>query len=508
MNMSSARWLGGVALFASTLGISAYAAEDLTSNWINQRLREFDQDPKAFVNSPDRMEKYDPRTLETIKPIPKFKPELSGEGRDFLDIKDEVRQKIMAGREREGRAPIYRNDDPSSLVDQVSYTSLSEMDRANLTTSYLRTSPWSDDYWPIVTGVIAKRYADDNFPGSSDWAVNANYITRRSSCSLKDLSPAEKYDLLVGDSNWTLTHAMLAEGRGYYNSNNGKVEPWMGICHGWAPAAYMVPRPSQIIKMTGANGQVIPFYPSDIKALASLLWAKASPSVKFIGGRCNEKSPTEDQYGRVLSQNCFDTNPGTWHLAIVNQIGSSGRSFVFDATYDYEVWNQPVLGYEYSYFNPSTRTAARSLNEAMIDRRHFRNDVYSKHRSSNAAYVVGVAMKVVYIAETSPKHSKSDGPEKDKRVAVKYFYDLELDRNGNIVGGEWYQRNHPDFLFTPSPNAQAVSIGDEALNRAERWSGQGPMPLSWRRAAVRSSSGGQPLAKVVNTLATLSQIGE
>ena len=53
------------------------------------------------------------------------------------------------------------------------------------------------------------------------------------------LSPAEKYDLLVGDANYGLTKQMWNAGKGYHD-RYGSVESWMGYCHGWAPAAYAV----------------------------------------------------------------------------------------------------------------------------------------------------------------------------------------------------------------------------------------------------------------------------
>jgi hypothetical protein len=40
---------------------------------------------------------------------------------------------------------------------------------------------------------------------------------------------------------FTLTQAN-AEGGRYYYENYGNVEAWMGICHGWAPASYMMKR--------------------------------------------------------------------------------------------------------------------------------------------------------------------------------------------------------------------------------------------------------------------------
>ena len=217
--------------------------------------------------------------------------------------------------------------------------------------------------------MLGCRYADSGFPGSSDWLDNRNYIEANPAPrivesgdqdAIRRLSPSEKYDLLVGDPDGTLTTAMWAQGRGFYE-RSGEVESWMGICHGWAPAAYMLPRPTRYVDALAADGRTkLRFYPSDIKALASLLWANAATLSRFIGSRANDKDPPMDANGRLLSARAFDTNPGTWHMSVVNQIGVARRSFVIDATYDYEVWNQPVYSYRYSYFNPLTRARPRS----------------------------------------------------------------------------------------------------------------------------------------------------
>ena len=100
--------------------------------------------------------------------------------------------------------------------------------------------------------------------------------------------------------------------------------------------------PAKTVVVKNKDGLEIPFYPSDIKGLGSLNFAKKRYPTRFIGGRCNTKGPQEDSNGRIIDQKCFDTNPGTWHQAVVNQIAISKRSFIMDATYDYEVWNQPV----------------------------------------------------------------------------------------------------------------------------------------------------------------------
>jgi hypothetical protein len=501
--MIASRWIkvGSLALLATTWGANSFGEDAF---WVNEKLKEFTNHPQEFIKSEERTLKYDPDTLKPLEPGSLTDPH-SPEFDKILENKDLIRMAILGNTQREGRAPILKNDDPRNLVDTLKYVHLASMDEAKLTSSSLETSPWSDDYWPLVTGSIAKRYADPHFPNSSNWAANMNYILK-SSCSIQALSPAEKYDLLVGDSRRTLTRSLLAEGKTFYDSN-GTVETWMGICHGWAQASYMISRPSRAIELLASDGRTkIPFYPADIKALASLLWAKASPPTRFIGGRCNQKNPAEDQFGRIASQECFDTNPGTWHLSLVNQIGVSKRSFIFDATYDYEVWNQPILSYEYSYFNPSTRVAAPSLNQAIVARSRFRNDLFSRHRSPNSAYIVGIVMKVVYLAETKPKPHLNDSPERDRRVAVKYFYDLELDRNGVIIGGEWYQRKHPDFLWTPSKDARAYTVGDQALVRSGGWRGNLPLPALWQKAAYETSKEGLPLASIVETMTQLSQL--
>ena len=84
----------------------------------------------------------------------------------------------------------------------------------------------------------------------------------------------------------------------------------------------------------------------------------------FIGGRCNvsenpendddEKVKIDEETGRVLDPKCFDTNPGTWHTVITNKIGRYNESFIMDATFDAEVWNQPVYSYDVQYYHPRT----------------------------------------------------------------------------------------------------------------------------------------------------------
>ncbi|MFO0579351.1 MAG: hypothetical protein U1A78_35565 [Polyangia bacterium] len=411
-----------------------------------------------------------------------------------------------------GKAPIEAIDRPENLVDQLAYRTLTEMETNGLRKASLAITPWSDDYWALYLGCLGKRYSDPDFPGSEDWEENYEYVRENpvqqvlasgSAKAVDQLSPSEKYDLLIGDASGSLTTAMWNEGKWYFD-RNGAVETWMGICHGWAPASYMLSRPTREVILLAADGKTkLRFYPADIKALASLLWANANTVSRLIGGRCNDKNPACDENGRVISSKVFDTNPGTWHLCVVNQIGVNKRSFVMDATYDYEVWNQPICRYEYKYFNPQTLKVAKDLKSAKVTKARFTKDRFRKYRSASAASFVGVMMEVSYVAEHEPTTRATDGAANDNINTVLYKYDLELDANGRIIGGEWYTgKAHPDFLWTPPPGTRAISEAEQFATGD--WSADTALPEAWRRAARRAAGSNLPLAKIVEALIRFS----
>jgi hypothetical protein len=496
----------------------------VNSDELAQQLEQFERNPKEAMNQRPPKEVV-PAENRTAAGDLFGADSLSDNA--FVEQRDRYRkllhmerdgQIIKLGQVQPGRAPYLQNDRAENLVDGPADTmarTLEDMETRGLRSAKLAESPWSDWYWPIYQGILGARYNDPQFPlDSEDWKIKHDYVVARPALAIAQsgnqeainrLSPSEKYDLLIGDSEGHLTQAMWAEGQGYYDQH-GKVERWMGICHGWSPAAYMLPRPKHAIEVLAADGKTkIVFYPSDLKALGSLLWAKCSPSARFIGGRCNDKSPAMDEIGRTRSAQCFDTNPGTFHLAIVNQIGLRRRSFIIDATFDYEVWNQPVHSYEYTYFNPITRKPVRTLAEAKVARSAFTNDRFAKYRSEGARYFVGCGIKLAYVAETMPDADPTDQAKNDLLKTVKYTYDLELDEEGKIIGGEWYTNVHPDFLWTPPAGALAKSTTDNAA-AGEFVAGQ--IPETWRRAAVAAARNGQPLGKLVSALFQLAQAAQ
>ncbi|OZG75398.1 hypothetical protein BTA51_03200 [Hahella sp. CCB-MM4] len=455
--------ISALALGVSSVTLAQVSSQD--SQYVRDYLERFQSNPVEVMNQ------VPAKTSVNGGEMPQRFTEEAIESGSFVEDKDVRRNELLHHSDQSSgimmRAVELSNDNAAKLVDngEQLLSNVHEMDAAYLQKAALSDQPWSDDYWGLYKGSLGNRYADPKLQDAwpSNWYEHWLFATSThqpqeyiDNNEIEFLSPSEKYDLLVGDSEYTLTKNMWESGKAYWD-RNGSVETWMGLCHGWAPAAYMLPRPKHSVTLTSPEGRDIKFYPADIKALGTLLWAEASPNVRFIGGRCNTKRPETDENGRIQDQACFDSNPGSWHKAIVNQIGVNKRSFVIDATYDYEVWNQPVLSYVYNYFNPQTGESYESAQDAIIAMTDYTNDKFSQYRGSEATQIVGVQMRVTYMVETGPMHREIDRPSYDGAFSVRYMYDLELDSEGNIIGGEWYTNRHPDFLWTPAPGAHAVS---------------------------------------------------
>lgn len=481
---------------------------------IEQSIRDFYEDSVAFMEA--RVPKWDKEGRLRAAIRSRFSTEEIASGA-FVAAKDATRRRMCTEIEGKKRclddkelgpmSGIWGEDRVENLVDvSIRARTLEELEERELTSGEINL-PWSGDYWPFYQGVLGARYGDKDFPDTEDWGIRRNYVLRHpvsriinygSQEEIDKLSPSEKYDLLVGDWNFTMTNNMWQIGANYYYSV-GYVADWMGICEGWAAASFMLPRPTSVVSALAADGSTrLNFYPSDIKALASLLWAYGNNSIRFIGGRCEDSRPARDYNGRIISQRCFDNNPATFHLALAHQIGIAGRPFIMDATYDYEVWNHPVFSYEYTYFNPQTGEAVEKLNDAVIPLRNFTRDKFSGYRSPYAKYVVGIALDVWYGTEVNARQNPVDSDEFDDWEQTRYLYDLELDSSGRIIGGEWYRNRHPDFLWVPLPGSHAYSNFDYLVEG--RWDKSKIMPWAWRNAAINASGYSQPLRAIVESL--------
>ncbi|MEE2785784.1 MAG: hypothetical protein VX589_00495 [Myxococcota bacterium] len=231
-------------------------------------------------------------------------------------------------------------------------------------------APWAGDYWPTYKDSINQRWNGNEESPAEKFAAAFNkphvpdgvswHYGVRSQRMADTCTATADCDIEFG--NTKVCAKRRGEERGYC------VEDWTGICHAWAPAAIMEPEPLRAVTHNGVEFSV-----TDIKALVTLAYDKGLQST-LIGTRCNldlgdPSGINFDDFGRPLpyrdrnSQevDCRDTNPGTLHVALANLVGIQGRSLVEDRTVDYQVWNQPIRGYEVLNFEEKTAFEANAL---------------------------------------------------------------------------------------------------------------------------------------------------
>jgi len=151
--------------------------------------------------------------------------------------------------------------------------------------------PWTSSYWPDSLGGIANHYHDRTFPTVGSWIeLITPYASNRKdwwklhsqntsswrsmyqSEIAEKFSPSEKYDLAMGDTNFTLTKNIDYEIQyrhqykqhpetGLWNQNPG-LASWSGICDGWTAASLHLPRPVKPVEVLSPIGnRIITFTP-------------------------------------------------------------------------------------------------------------------------------------------------------------------------------------------------------------------------------------------------------
>lgn len=475
-------------------------------------LQQFHRNPKRIMNA--KLPKRDENGIVLHNTLSLFSAS-DVKTKKYLIYRDEIRAQMCkkAGVDCElintsssgleaSAAPGSKDTIEQFLTTMRVVRKPAEMEAMGLLQHTLQNSPWSDSFWPVQRGLTGRRFADGGFPNSKSWSENNAYISARPAWTVNpdNMSPSEKYDYLVGDGNWRMTAWAWGKGRRYM-SQYGFVPSWTGLCHGWAPAAIMTPVPKRMLTLRAFNGGTVVFSPSDVKALASQLWGEAPPIVKFAGSRCKKFNPREDETGRITDEQCFDVNPGTFHMALVNEMGVGKRSFVMDSTFDFEVWNYPLYAYKYQYFNPQTLAVSRTMAGSVVARDRFTIDKFKKYRNPKARSMVGISMDVTYAIPTQPSRKVVN---RQSYNTVRYVYDLELDTNGVIVGGEWYSHFHPDFLWNPTPESRAMAAVEKNIQTPLVWDGSAPISGEIRELALKASARGEPLAVIVERIVQMA----
>lgn len=333
---------------------------------------------------------------------------------------------------------------------------------------------WSGDYWPSDKGGIAYRW---NASGGIKEKVAYTLPSKEqwSSIDTRSLSPAEKYDIFAGDANFTLTRlersrtrvlASLPDSSEYVPGF--QIQSWEGLCHGWAPASILYEEPAPVT-LRSPDGIEVAFGSADIKALLTYAMHEGVGSRdEQLGSRCEanfgelrrqlqEGKISQAAYqSAVESLSCRDTNAGSFHVVLSNELGKRQKAFIADVTRDFEVWNQGIVSY-----------------------RSERADV-KKQRSPDAApetvYEVDVATEIKYINEIKSTWNANGRQQIYKQA--DYRYRLELNEDQEIVGGKWLSEDRPDFLWRKSrplvsqrlsrlPEIYKASTGQSFFGRGE-----------------------------------------
>ncbi|MEZ4743198.1 MAG: hypothetical protein R3B45_12265 [Bdellovibrionota bacterium] len=321
-------------------------------------------------------------------------------------------------------APDYRNASARLGVEVKQLDKISKHGR-------LKILGWSGNYWPTYKGGIANRWQENNFGNSyHDYlydVLTLEEVNRLDQEALNKLSPAEKYDLYLGNKDFPITKREKRAVRNAVNSN-GIVPYWFGLCHGWAPAAiFENAGPGNSVEVVSRDNHKLKFYASDLKALMVRVYADANTGSYFLGGRCNDSTLERDLNGRPIKSECRDANPASLHMVLDHYISRLKMGFVADIVIDSEVWNQPIVGYDFTYSNY----------------RDLADDPSYRHAAAGTKRLVDVDLQMEYLQESSPSRELVNPLTSSTHLQ----YTLELDKNDYIIGGEWLSRQHPDFLW-------------------------------------------------------------
>lgn len=305
---------------------------------------------------------------------------------------------------------------------------------------------WSESYWPSNLGGIAYRWNSPNPEPFKFKLKSKAEVLKMSEAELSELSPAELYDIAMGDYSYSLTKKVLSK-------YSPKDLWWEGICHGWAQAASNYAEPDKTV-ITNKDGVKVPFGASDVKGLISMHDAFNSKGMYVrVGDRCSVPGKVageeneEDGKLPVVSKRdaerpeCADVNAGAFHIVLSSMIGLNDHGFVADVDRFNDVWNQPVTAYE-----------SIVLGEEELNANDIKNGVSRKLRVKTKMTYGEELM--FYDPEEAAKGelgfvSKEPvtGTPAQTTKSKDYEYVLELDIAGNIIGGEWISETRPDMLW-------------------------------------------------------------
>jgi len=276
---------------------------------------------------------------------------------------------------------------------------------------------WPGHHWNHNVGGIAHRWTardPQNFKYKSPTLAQLKTLTQ---AEINQLSPAEKYDIFKRDYRYPTVKRVFTQ-------VSPTAASWHGICHGYTAAAMNHAEPETVV-LTNRDGIEVTFYSSDVAGLLAYFYAKDAPTkATLVGERCYV-DPDDSQLPANRDR-CWDMNAGAFHVIVTNRLGLDGESFVADVTRFREVWNHVAVSYEstlLAHSAPLESSAPGTVTRQLVE------------------------MNVRYAGAISPKLQPVIGTPAAEYLDSRYQYWLDIDRDGEVVGGEWQDGAQPDFVW-------------------------------------------------------------
>jgi hypothetical protein len=272
--------------------------------------------------------------------------------------------------------------------------------------------PWSETYWPSNEGSINIRWNAAGRPGFGLKSPTLEELKLMGPAAIAQLSPTEKFDIYRGSYDYPLKKLVAS------TDARPRAPDWAGICDGWSVAAIEYREPRAVTRVN-PDGIVIPFGASDVKGLLSYTAARQKLDSIVIGRYC--------PFGiRLGFPNCRDLNPGSYHVILANELGIKRQAFPADIEPGREIWNQPVIGYEFEILGSAV--------------------------STDAPKALHIRAKLHYVDELEhPRFDPVTGTAEWRSDVQVSEYILELDSQSRITGGDWLTKyRHPDVFWRPT----------------------------------------------------------
>ncbi|RYZ86501.1 MAG: hypothetical protein EOP06_14370 [Proteobacteria bacterium] len=278
-----------------------------------------------------------------------------------------------------------------------------------------KRAPWAGNYFAMYEGGVAQRWqltektGSAQFPQYDDELATKEVAKTMTPEQIDMLSPAEKYDLFVGDYRYSATrHEVNYRGP----LKTPKPQEWEGFCNGIRCAGYSLPEPQLPIDVVNPDGIKIRFQPADLKALSGASYFYAQ---------------TFSDMGRPSSFNEVAASPpnaAAFDLALRYYLAKKQKAFVIDTFLGSEKWNESVVGY-------SRKLGARMALTPEEARQ------FPEAKSKIRIDVILQTMGEIDIPNSNVPTKKAVSEGKHL-TPTPIAYTLYLDANGMAKDGQWH----------------------------------------------------------------------